>query len=147
MAGPRAGHLFQNRAMIGMSRLPARNSPPPKRPLPQCISIRTSATTAVRNWTTRPMLSSSSLAPTNLTRPSRPPTTCWHVHDGHECLGRLYQAKGDHRQAVECYHRVIAFARNEPHLYDPDFLGHVQALIDHLESAGSMGHPRCSQSA
>ena len=61
------------------------------------------------------------------------------MHDGYECLGRLHQAKGDHRQAVECYRRVIAFARNEPHLYDPDFVGHFQALIDHLEPEGSMG--------
>src|ERR1700742_432282 len=25
------------------------------------------------------------------------------VHDGYECLGRLYKAKGDHHQAAECY--------------------------------------------
>ena len=35
------------------------------------------------------------------------------VHDGYECLGPLYQAKGDHHQATECYRKVIAFARNE----------------------------------
>jgi tetratricopeptide (TPR) repeat protein len=33
------------------------------------------------------------------------------VHDGYECLGRLYQAKGDHDRAIEYYRRVIAFAR------------------------------------
>ena len=61
------------------------------------------------------------------------------VHDGYECLGRLYQAKGDHRQAAECYRKVIGFARNEPHLYDPEFVGHFQTLINHLEPAESMG--------
>ena len=61
------------------------------------------------------------------------------VHDGYECLGRLYQAKGDQRQAAECYRKVIAFARFEPHLYDPEFVGHFQTLIDHLEPAESMG--------
>jgi tetratricopeptide (TPR) repeat protein len=61
------------------------------------------------------------------------------VHDGYECLGRLYQAKGDHRQAVECYRRVIAFARNEPHLYDPEFVDHFHDLINRLEPAESMG--------
>jgi tetratricopeptide (TPR) repeat protein len=61
------------------------------------------------------------------------------VHDGYECLGRLYQAKGDQRQAAECYRKVIAFARFEPHLYDPEFVGHFQALIDRLEPAESMG--------
>ncbi|PPQ33586.1 SEC-C metal-binding domain-containing protein [Rhodopila globiformis] len=55
------------------------------------------------------------------------------MHDGYECLGRLYQAKGDRTRAIECYHQVIAFARNEPHLYDPGFVGHFQDLIDRLE--------------
>ena len=56
------------------------------------------------------------------------------VHDGYECLGRLYQAKGDNHQAADCYRKVIAFARNEPHLYDPHFIDHFQDLIDRLES-------------
>lgn len=55
------------------------------------------------------------------------------VHDGYECLGRLHQAKGDNRQAADCYRKVIAFARNEPHLYDPHFIDHFQDLIDRLE--------------
>jgi tetratricopeptide (TPR) repeat protein len=55
------------------------------------------------------------------------------VHDGYECLGRLHQATGDNRQAADCYRKVIAFARNEPHLYDPHFIGHFQDLIDRLE--------------
>jgi Tfp pilus assembly protein PilF len=55
------------------------------------------------------------------------------VHDGYECLGRLYQAKGDNRQAADYYRQVIECARNEPHLYDPDFVNHFQSLIDRLE--------------
>ena len=55
------------------------------------------------------------------------------VQDGYECLGRLYQAKGDHGRAIECYRRVIAFARDEPHLYDPQFVDHFQDLIGRLE--------------
>ena len=55
------------------------------------------------------------------------------AHDGYECLGRLHQAKGDNRQAADCYRQVIQFARNEPHLYDPDFVNHFQSLIDQLE--------------
>jgi tetratricopeptide (TPR) repeat protein len=55
------------------------------------------------------------------------------VHDGHECLGRLHQAKGDNQQAAECYRKVIAFARAEPHFYDPHFIDHFQNLIDRLE--------------
>ena len=61
------------------------------------------------------------------------------VHDGYECLGRLHQAKGDHQQAVNCYRRVIAFARNEPHLYDPEFVAHFQDVIDRLEPQAAAG--------
>ena len=56
------------------------------------------------------------------------------VHDGYECLGQLHQAKGNHQQAVECYRKVIAFARDEPHFYDPHFIDHFQDLIDRLET-------------
>ena len=56
------------------------------------------------------------------------------VHDGYECLGRLHQAKGDHQLAVECYRKVIEFARAEPHFYDPHFIDHFQDLIDRLET-------------
>jgi tetratricopeptide (TPR) repeat protein len=61
------------------------------------------------------------------------------VHDGYECLGRLYQAKGDHDRAAEYYRRVIMLARNEPHLYDPDFVGHFQELIDRLVPQATAG--------
>jgi tetratricopeptide (TPR) repeat protein len=56
------------------------------------------------------------------------------VHDGYECLGRLHQAKGDNKQAAECYRKVIEFARAEPHFYDPNFIDHFQDLIDSLET-------------
>jgi len=68
-----------------------------------------------------------SCAPREATYVHRP-----RVHDGYECLGWLYQAKGDHHQAAECYRKVIAFARNEPHFYDPHFIDHFQDLIDRL---------------
>jgi Flp pilus assembly protein TadD len=55
------------------------------------------------------------------------------MHDGYECLGKLYQAKGDHHQAAECYRKVIEFARNEPEFYNPHFVGYFQGLIDQLE--------------
>ena len=61
------------------------------------------------------------------------------THDGYECLGRLHQAKGDHRLAADCYRRVIEFARNEPHLYDPDFIDYFQDLIDRLEPQAAAG--------
>ena len=60
------------------------------------------------------------------------------THDGYECLGRLYQATGDYNQAADCYRKVIEFACNEPHLYDPDFVGHFQDL-NHLEPQAAAG--------
>jgi len=61
------------------------------------------------------------------------------VHDGYECLGRLHQAKGDHRQAADCYRKVIEFARKDPHLYDPDFVDYFQELIEQLEPQAAAG--------
>jgi tetratricopeptide (TPR) repeat protein len=61
------------------------------------------------------------------------------VHDGHECLGRLHQAKGDYRQAADCYRKVIEFARKDPHLYDPEFVAYFQALIEQLEPQAIAG--------
>jgi hypothetical protein len=40
---------------------------------------------------------------------------------------------GDHDRAIEYYRRVIAFAHDEPHLYDPQFVDHFQDLIGRLE--------------
>ena len=61
------------------------------------------------------------------------------VHDGYECLGRLHQAKGDHRHAAEYYRKVIEFARKDPHLYDPEFVDYFQTLIDRLEPQAAAG--------
>jgi hypothetical protein len=61
------------------------------------------------------------------------------VSDVPRPFGRLHQAKGDHQQAVDCYRRVIAFARNEPHLYDPEFVAHFQDVIDRLEPQAAAG--------
>jgi tetratricopeptide (TPR) repeat protein len=61
------------------------------------------------------------------------------VHDGYECLGRLHQAKGDYRQAIDCYRKVIEFARNDPHLYGPDFAAYFHALIEQLEPQAVAG--------
>jgi len=55
------------------------------------------------------------------------------VHDGYARLGLVYEVRGDNRQAVEYYRRVIAFAREHPGLYDRDFEDGYQALIDRLE--------------
>jgi tetratricopeptide (TPR) repeat protein len=55
------------------------------------------------------------------------------VHDGYDCLGMVHQARGDNRQAVEYYRKVIVFARQEPSLYDPEFQDYYLDLIDRLD--------------
>src|SRR6266853_5356588 len=43
------------------------------------------------------------------------------VHDGYDRLGMVYEARGDNRQAADCYRKVIAFIREHPDDYDPGF--------------------------
>ena len=43
------------------------------------------------------------------------------VHDGYDRLGMVYEARGENRQAAECYRKVIAFIREHPDDYDPNF--------------------------
>ena len=43
------------------------------------------------------------------------------VHDGHDRLGMVYEARGDHRQAADCYRRAITVIRDHPDNYDPAF--------------------------
>ena len=42
------------------------------------------------------------------------------VPDGYERLGRVYEARGDQRQAAECYRKVIEFIRAHPDHFDPE---------------------------
>jgi tetratricopeptide (TPR) repeat protein len=43
------------------------------------------------------------------------------VPDGHERLGRVYEARGDHRRAADCYRKVIEFIRAHPGDFDPQY--------------------------
>ena len=55
------------------------------------------------------------------------------VHDGYDCLGMVHQVRGEKSQAAEYYRKVVAFAREEPSLYDPEFQDYFQDLIDRLD--------------
>jgi tetratricopeptide (TPR) repeat protein len=55
------------------------------------------------------------------------------VHDGYARLGLVSEVRGDHRQAVEYYRKVIAFVREHPDIYDPGFEDSYQELIDRLD--------------
>jgi len=55
------------------------------------------------------------------------------VHDGWDRLGMVYQARGDHQKAADCYRKVIDFIRANPDSYDPDFEAVFHKLVDQLD--------------
>jgi tetratricopeptide (TPR) repeat protein len=55
------------------------------------------------------------------------------VHDGYDRLGMVCEARGDHAQAAEYYRKVIAFAREHPERYEPEFEADYQELVDKLD--------------
>ena len=84
-----------------------------------------------------PMPWSISSARPSSTRPRRPHATCWSrfpdVHDGWDRLGMVHEARGDSRQAADCYRKVIDFIRQHPDDYDADMLEHFAKLVDKLD--------------
>jgi tetratricopeptide (TPR) repeat protein len=59
------------------------------------------------------------------------------VHDGYARLGLVSEVRGDHRQAVAYYRKVIAFMREHPDIYDPGCEDGYQELIDRLDPGPS----------
>jgi tetratricopeptide (TPR) repeat protein len=57
------------------------------------------------------------------------------LHEGHDCLGMIAQARGDHHQAAEAYRKVIAIAAKEPSFYRSGFTEHYRDLIARLEQS------------
>ena len=55
------------------------------------------------------------------------------VHDGYDRLGMVYEARGEHQAAADCYRKVIEFVRAHPELYDPEFAEPFQRLIAKLD--------------
>lgn len=43
------------------------------------------------------------------------------VHDGYDRLGLVHEARGENRQAADCYRKVIAFLRLNPDYSDAGF--------------------------
>ena len=63
------------------------------------------------------------------------------VHDGYDRLGMVYEARGDHRQAADCYRKAITVIRDHPDNYDPGFETVFQKLVDRLETQANAAHP------
>lgn len=55
------------------------------------------------------------------------------VHDGYDRLGMVYEARGDKKQAADCYRKVIEFVRQHPEQYDPDFEKIFQGWVAELD--------------
>jgi tetratricopeptide (TPR) repeat protein len=55
------------------------------------------------------------------------------VHDGWDRLGMVYEARGDNRQAADCYRKVIDFIRAHPDDYEPGFETSFQKLVSSLD--------------
>jgi tetratricopeptide (TPR) repeat protein len=62
------------------------------------------------------------------------------VHDGYDRLGMVHEARGENRQAAECYRKVIAFIREHPGDYDPEFANVFLTLVDRLDPPAEPDH-------
>jgi tetratricopeptide (TPR) repeat protein len=55
------------------------------------------------------------------------------VHDGWDRLGMVHEARGDSRQAADCYRKVIDFIRQRPDNYDAGMLDQFAKLVERLD--------------
>ena len=55
------------------------------------------------------------------------------VHDGWDRLGMVHEARGEPRQAADCYRKVIEVIRQHPDDYDAGFEDVFAKLIDKLD--------------
>jgi tetratricopeptide (TPR) repeat protein len=55
------------------------------------------------------------------------------VHDGYDRLGMVYEARGERKQAADCYRKVIEFVLAHPEQYDPEFNTTFEHLVAELD--------------
>jgi tetratricopeptide (TPR) repeat protein len=60
-----------------------------------------------------------------------------HVHDGWDRLGMVHEARGENKQAADCYRKAIEIIRAEPEMYDPQFADVFVKLVDKLDPPGA----------
>jgi tetratricopeptide (TPR) repeat protein len=56
------------------------------------------------------------------------------VHDGHDRLGMVHEARGQFREAADCYRKVIEFMRANPEDHDAGLIDSFLELIVKLEA-------------
>jgi tetratricopeptide (TPR) repeat protein len=59
------------------------------------------------------------------------------VHDGYDRLGMVHEARGQFRQAADCYRKVVEFMRADPDSYDAAFANSFLELIAKLEDSAA----------
>ena len=59
------------------------------------------------------------------------------VHDGYDRLGMVHEARGENRQAADCYRKVIALVREHPDDYGPGFEDVFVKLVNRLDPLGA----------
>ena len=59
------------------------------------------------------------------------------VHDGYDRLGMVHEARGQFREAADCYRKVIEFTRANPEDYDARFVDSFLELIVKLEACAA----------
>jgi tetratricopeptide (TPR) repeat protein len=55
------------------------------------------------------------------------------VHDGYDRLGMVYEARGERKQAADCYRKVIEFVLAHPQQYEPEFNITFERLVAELD--------------
>src|SRR6516162_4056419 len=55
-----------------------------------------------------------------------------HVHDGWDRLGMVHEARGEKKQAADCYRKAIEIIRQEPD-HDPNLADVFVKLVDKLD--------------
>jgi tetratricopeptide (TPR) repeat protein len=56
-----------------------------------------------------------------------------YVHDGYDRLGMVYEARGQNKQAADCYRQVIEFVGSHPEQYEPEFADTFHRLVAKLD--------------
>lgn len=59
------------------------------------------------------------------------------VHDGYDRLGMVYEARGQTKEAADCYRQVIDFVAAHPDQYDPEVAETFRELVAKLDSPES----------
>ena len=59
------------------------------------------------------------------------------VHDGYDRLGMVHEARGQLREAANCYRNMVEFALANPEHYDPEFVASFLDLIAKLEASAA----------